>query len=690
MTVRFGLLALIAVSAAPGAARAARQPLLDGAATQFAAFAPLDKGWTAANNALVGDSPDYYSLPDTARGDFGDDPWTYYTIHPVDLWRNAVAGETDWTNYTVDCTLTVTRPAPTHGFRGGITFYNYQWGREAVGTDAAVIVRYQGPDDYYAVRLSTGFHHLELWKTHGGVVQVKPYDFAPDKPYRLEVTAAGPWIRASVDGKPVLSYCDEVDPLLHGKAGIGVRESRTLVSAFKVLPADDDTRRAPRHRADFHVREWVGKKYIFDGDEPIAWIYWNNIEGMQLREVKLLPGLMPLVLPSIGLTSYQYDGKGDLKILRDGPSFAFSAHQRGKGDAFECDSDWTLAYLPDKGYVWDKKVRFTALKDKAEPDLQIDDPFFYQMVAPQTTKLPRCRTVPNYCVYDRNDGKLIAFPSAHHLWTDGLGEPNCKPAVIRPDGFAVPTVDGWGVAMQLPKDNPRLHIVGFCHWGLDFHIRVQDNPVLNKGETYQGHLIYSLWDRDRVRAHYAQGTLPEPVKPNAAELFNNVEPVNHLQDLSPGLTGESVRLWTGKYTVDHTTGHGDSICMRIDAKDIKNRIDGPYDDDRPNVWLGPSYWTGPYLAQRYRFGMWVKADHFTGKVELRANDFNFPAPRKLEPFVATLPINGKCDWTYVSFEATFPREVYNWETHIDAIGDGVVWIDDIELTPLPTAIAAAP
>ena len=50
----------------------------------------------------------------------------------------------------------------------------------------------------------------------------------------------------------------------------------------------------PAHVPAFKLREWVGRQYIFDGDEPIAWI--NPKESGMLQEVKLVPGLMPMLI----------------------------------------------------------------------------------------------------------------------------------------------------------------------------------------------------------------------------------------------------------------------------------------------------------------------------------------------------------------------------------------------------------
>jgi len=660
----------------------AQRPLLQaGKAAQLRKqMTMLTEGWKIDADGLLGESPTYYSLPQTARGDFPDDDWTYFTVHPVNLWRYTVAGDARWTDYTFSTTVQIEQPAPLRGLRVGEDFFNYQWGREALGTDAGVIVRYQGPDDYYMVRLSSGYGHVELWKTHGGVVRVQPFAFEPKKAYHLAVTAGGNWLLVNIDGKEVIRYYDPVVPLTTGKVGVGVRESRVRFSDLQVQSAPAITDPAPVHTPNFQRRKWVGRDYIFDGDEPIGYFTYLP-SGIEMREVKLRPGLMPLLIPFVGMASYDYRPGGEIKVTREGKSFAFTSEQVEKKDGYRCTAQWELQYDPAVGYIWDKQATTEVLKDKALSSWpQLDDPYFYQLVAPATDKLPACRRLPNACIKECTDGGTVAFPAAHHLWTDGCGDPNKSP--IRPNGHMVVVIDGWGVACEYPDDNKFSYIGGFCHWGLDLHMSNLPNVVPAKGNKYSGHVRYALWEPERTKQAYAKGVLPVPNRETPAERVANVEPVNHLQKIVPGLTGESVRLWTGNYAVDHTVGHGDHTAMRIDAADIKQRLNGAYGDERPNIWLGPSYWTGPYLAPRYRFGMWVKADKFTGKVVLLANGFNQPGKRKYDEQKAELAIDGKCNWRYVSFEATFPHDLFNWVLRIDPIGTGVIWVDDIEVTPL--------
>ena len=317
-----------------------------------------------------------------------------------------------------------------------------------------------------------------------------------------------------------------------------------------------------------------------------------------------------------------------------------------------------------------------------------DDPLFYQIVAPATGKLPKCRSDINYAFKRLEDWTTVAFPNAGHLWIDGAGD--SVKHVIRAGGVQMTTVGGCGVCTEFPLDNDHSFHTGYCHWGLDLHLRETTGHVPAQGETFRGHMRYYMWDPARVQAELARSVLlttPATGRSRwqtAAQLVAHTEPVNHCNLLYPALTGESVRMWTGNYTVDRTVGRGDTTSMRIDAAAVTKRADGVYGDERPNVWLGTSYWTGPYLSPRYRFGLWIKADQFTDKVVFQADSFNWSPPAKGKQPVVTseLPINGKCDWTCVSFEDTFPRLYSSWVLRLDPVGTGAVWVDDIEVTPL--------
>ena len=508
------------------------------------------QGWHATNGVLQGESPEYSSLPETARDGCVDDSWTYHTIHPVVLWRYALAGAPAWTDYTVAVVVKIEKPAPLNGFRGGETFFNYQWGREAIGSDAAIVVRWQDPDNNYMVRLSSGYGHVELWKTHGGVVRVKAHPFEPGKDYQLRVTVSGPWIVVSVDGKELIRYFDRVEPVLQGQAGVAVRESRVSFADFRVERAAAMRDAPPAYRPAFHRQTWVGKDYIFDGDEPVAWFCWNPGEGLELREMKLRAGLMPMVMPCAGIQSYDLQPTGDLAVVKTGKTFEFHSYEKSKDESFDNRAVWVLSATPGGDYIWDKRVKFSILKPGKTPVWpQIDDPYFYQMVSPPSNKLPKCRSLPNSCIVESTNQTLIAFPNLnHHSF-----EVACADAqVVRPGGCAVPTIDGWGVALQVCEDTPLRFNIGFCHWGLDMHVCPVD-PKPAGAQGYEGHIRYLLWDKARVNAALAAGRLPVPNRKPPTELFNHAEPVNRMDSVSPAISGETTQFWVHWLPIDFAT-----------------------------------------------------------------------------------------------------------------------------------------
>ena len=120
------------------------------------------------------------------------------------------------------------------------------------------------------------------------------------------------------------------------------------------------------------------------------------------------------------------------------------------------------------------------------------------------------------------------------------------------------------------------------------------------------------------------------------------------------------------------------------------KIDGAAMGDRGNQYgalpfarMGPSWRSGPYLAPRYRVGCWVKSENFTGTFAISADFIVYQKPREPKSYRKEIPISGKMDWTYVSFETDFPRLAHGWNLRLDPNGKGTVWVDDVEVTPLP-------
>jgi len=301
--IRMAVVVLVCTVFGVSMARAAEASLsADTPAAFAAAFGDRSGDWKIGATAFEGHSPRRKEISGTELGDFVNDAHTSFvdeipqfsTGKGANLWRYAFAGDATWQDYTFETTVNILDPAPLDGVRSGQdnVFMNYQWGREAIGSDAGLIVRYQSPDRYYMIRLSTAYQHVELWKTKGGVVCVKPFPFKAGTDYRLAVSAHGPWITLAINGQEVLKYADPVEPILAGRIGVGVRESRVSFSNASVVPLSGKAAAVPAHKPNFRLRDWVGRRYIFDGDEPVA--HFSPLGTLQ--EVKLHPGLMPSLM----------------------------------------------------------------------------------------------------------------------------------------------------------------------------------------------------------------------------------------------------------------------------------------------------------------------------------------------------------------------------------------------------------
>ena len=645
--------------------------------------------WKTDDQGLVGSSPHYRDLPGTDLGDFTNDAHTYFVVHAVNLWRYAIAGQSDWKDYTLATTVHILDPAPLDGVRPGqdCVFMNYQWGREAIGSDAGLCVRYQGPDRYYMVRLSSSYQHIELWKTKGGVVCVKPFPFVAGKDYRLSVTANGCWITVMVDGTEIIRYYDPVAPILSGKVALGVRESRVRFSNLQVDAVTPDATAAPAHVANFHLRDWVGRHYIFDGDEPIANLVINSggLAHGGLQEVKLVPGLMPMmILDSCAEWGTGWTDDYRYTVQQEGKQFSMRIELKNRNGFSAGTGIWTLTYDPKVGYLWEMHARVEVLvDDKVQKwTFNLADPCFYQTVSPATSKMPTCRTVPNYALYTRAvDGLYGWFPTNHQFINNGGASE--QELTIRKGGFFSTTVDDWAAVVEVPADNEWQYDAGYCAWGLDEHIGPLYTPgtKAQKGEVFTGHVRYYALPPEKVQEIIAKGVLPNDRPANHVERLVHEEPMNHFTDVVAAVAGDSKLRWLGGYTIDRTQGRNDKICMRIDATDAQ-RLGSPH------MTMGASNRTGPYTGLKYRIGMWVKADTFTGKVTLTMKNIIFPdhtntgAQRTIENPSASLQIKGKCDWTFVSFETPYPRQAHAWDMQIDIDGQGAIWVDDIEFTPL--------
>jgi hypothetical protein len=648
--------------------------------------------WKATATGLEAKGPRYYDLPQAAPDGMGDDPYAYFQSRAVNLWQYAFLGDAGRKDYTLTATVRVLEPAPIKGFRPGQgnIFMNYQWGREAIGSDVGLIVRHTDADNYYQVRISTAYGHVELWKTHGGVVRVKPFAFEAGKDYRVAVTASGPWIIVSVDGQELIRYADPVEPLLTGNPGLAVRESAVSFSDVTVTDAPAITEVVPAHKPDFHIRKWVGRDYIFDGDEPVGHI---TADRSVFEEFKLRPGLMPMLIAQTtpvlwgpGLDNVKWSDKGKMEVLAEGNELQLTLGLVELNGILQSTGQWRLTYdAKQKSYVLDGKLSADVLKEgilSKWGSFNLTDPMFYQLLASSTDAMPACRSHDNAAIFLRADGVLCSFP-LNHAGKNNAFAPAHELA-IKPDGYWVTVVDGWGVATEIPADNAIRYYGDYCHWGLDQHIAqlwkpdqesyIEASPKdfpTKAGDRFEGHVRYRLWDRQEVSAAIAKGVRPTTTGNPDRPLMAHVEPVNNCATILPLVNGTSRSMWQGDYEIVRDTGRNDNTCMRLN---------GGKSAQLNNV--GPSYRAGPYLAKTYKVGAWVRSRDFHGTIRCSIDSAAYPKPNTDPKPSAEVKFDGPGDWVWLGFETSIPHQSYFFNWSFQATGTGSVDIDDITLEPV--------
>ncbi len=664
--------------------------------------------WIVTDQGMTLDAPLYKNLPETARDGFEDTPETYYLQRYVPMWRYAVAGEMDWSDYTVTMEFQVQRPAPMDGYRAGDVSMNDEFMRESSGCDLGMLLRYQHDGHYYQVRLSTGFNHLELWKTWGGIVQAVPHTFDPGKTYELAATVSGRWIVIAVNGKEVLRYYDPIRPLDAGRVGVAVRESRVNVSAFTVTPAQPIMTPAPAHTPTFSLRSWAGHTYVFDGNEPLGRIggyyrEWSQYGETRMVEVKLLRGYTPLVQPSLGMVNYNYATAwipGKATAQRQGKDLQFTVPLTERKDRGEMLVTMTVAYDPVRdGYIWEKQVEYR-IKEGAKITTatgDLDDPYFYLIPTAPTTGRMHGYLPLGYpwAVIKAIDSKLYRYTISHNhyfsFWeipgnvatgSKGLAPDGFQALVLSPDAAAV---------MEVFPDNPFPSRFEICSWGFDYHLRAskkpEQEPRFYDDQPIKERVKFYAWTAREIEEMEKTAILL--TRPSEARVHVYREPVNTFNTTILRDQGHALKVWGGRFRGDNTVGRNDqaSISLVFDEKVRKATL---VPDKSATVTIGPMDWTGPYLAKQYRIRAWVKSnDQLRGTAYITLTTTLPKRDEKGRQISVTeqakLPIDGVRDWTPIELITEQPRLAWGMSLIIGASdddGDGVLWIDDVSVEPV--------
>ena len=88
------------------------------------------------------------------------------------------------------------------------------------------------------------------------------------------------------------------------------------------------------------------------------------------------------------------------------------------------------------------------------------------------------------------------------------------------------------------------------------------------------------------------------------------------------------------------------------------------------------------LNQRYRLSAWVRGADLSSPVYLHANFFSYGSPSG-EVGGPAAGLRGTFDWARLELDVALPERFDRAEFGLSTTGDGTVWIDAVELVPIP-------
>jgi len=609
----------------------------------------------------------------------------------VQAWSYLLSRDRTQSNMRLCVEARIERPAAlSWGRDEGTSPYNYYGGEESGGYDLAAIVRFAGPGQYYRVQLSHRWQEVILWKSTGGVLCVVPATIPAGRTIKLQVEAAGNAISVRLNGKEVISYTDTHDPILSGRYGVGVHESKAVFSRIAVEPASAAVERTPTvHIPHFEVKEWHGHKWVFDGQEPIVRIDLND---MNLKEAKLRPGLLPQLMgpmywqhylgyqgPAGGaaanhLEEFEIDSTG-LQLKAHWSSYnkqksihsqeRFTLKYNASANVYEYYFDTVMEVQP--GFDWD-----------ADAGLEFFDPLPYNACG-MSAYYPGGPHWPyRWLVYPAKDG-TITRRAMTHLW--GPVRPYRKK-----DGFVVMSSDlelsPIFRLLSAPENENIDATIILCAWGYDLHLRLRVNDApggrIPEGTRLPVKFMFtgiSLQETQKLLEQSVRETNdvfdPQKVFPIYVSGVNNFDPEHSWNTAEP----TCAQHWSGG-TWDKEVGYADNYSMRLD---------GP---GTVSTHVGPSAFSGPVAQPPHRVSAMIK----TKNLQEKKLFFYFKAvnasPRSPEGYKGSeeklyIDLAGTNDWTRVEHITGFPNPyLYDLQLGVGLEGEGTVWIDDFVFEPV--------
>ncbi|MCG2661647.1 MAG: hypothetical protein L6437_15545 [Kiritimatiellae bacterium] len=619
-----------------------------GVAGQFQA---LDGGWQIADKGYGGPA---------------DGNWSY-----------ALGGRASWTDYRIDCRISLVRPADRQDGMELTSFAYYHALGNLGGYEAAVVFRYESPSRQYRVALSSLWKEIILWRPTGGVLQVQPYAFETNKTYDVSVAACGAHITVSVNGEEVINWWDTADPVLKGKVGLARKEGASYFSSVGVncIPAQRDT--PPAHRPQYREVKWHNLQWFFDGKEPV-FVIKNNV----LDHMKFIPGYRPAMYTFNYISDWNrfYPTKvTDFKVVEAGKRLVTDTvaidPDTNKQSKITCATHLVVSFDAATGmYTYDQDCKVTIPPEesaKVSPAWDHGDAVFLGGVGSAQTRDPKAfRALYQWSVFQADDGKYYKIPmnhNGHYLSSSTANGGPLNPTggiwVVVDDPILSPCIKIRGLATNVTNVS-----AGHCWWAYDMHTMFSPTRVDNKvpaGE-YVTKVSYIGMKAADARALLSKASFYKPNDlsvriPVYAAGVGFMETFD--KEVLLASPHQEHRLWAG--VIDKTVGHGDKFSLRLD---------GPTE-----AWTttGGSYFMTGY-GKTNRVTVWVKTLNVTGEgpvIGFRRWDNSYG---EFYPSGLT----GTRDWTLWSFITTGPIDCFGVTLYFRNGGSGTVWMDDFKVEPI--------
>ncbi|MHB9024912.1 MAG: LamG-like jellyroll fold domain-containing protein [Armatimonadota bacterium] len=589
-------------------------------------------------------------------------------------WTNALTNQSTWRDYRLSATMNLAKPADRQDGMEIGCFAVFNSLANLGGYEAGMILRYQSPQKFYRLAVSTLWKELILWRPSGGVVQAVPYPFEVGKSYALAVECRGKQIRVQVDGKLLIDWWDTADSLDMGKTGLARKEGEAYFSAVKLEPLLRSQAVPPAHVARFREQQWHNYRFFFDGNEPVFMLTERNI----LDLMKFRPGYRPILYTFNFITDWSrfYTTKVTKSaVVKDGAQLILdvTAMDPNTKSAITCEAHLVVTYdaatnLYSYDHTCTTRIPTQEEADKVSADWDHGDAVFLGGVGGAITRDPKNpKPLYQWSVFEAPDGHLYKVPMNHNGHYDGTAQRNGGP--FKAGGFGMVIVGDPVLSpiVRVPERTASFedNHIGHCWWAYDIHTLFTVKKT--DGKVQPGDYV------TRVQYLGMNAAEAQPLLAKA-DFYKS----RNLDLRFPVFTGglgftepfDKTVTWATPHTehrifsgvVDSQVGRGDKSSLRLD---------GPTE-----AWTltGGSYFTGGY-TKKIRVSGWVKTKDVTG--DGPAVGFHRKDNNKFEYHL--IGLTGANDWTKFSYVTGFPADCWGVDLYWRNSGTGTVWFDDFKI-----------